>query len=459
MEKVISFLTDIEGSISYMSRWAALSPYIKWDNNRLSFKNTGPQTQPLFVYGGDCTDKGPGDLRIMSALVHFKQSNPDKVYLIAGNRDIKSRRFTYELDPQHIRQRLLFGRPAFWDKRNVSPKSYVEQYIQQEKLTQTPEEAVKKMSIEQCQTIYLKWMLFETMGCGSSHGKPDTFEHRRTELAECNGYGVERELISDEEVTQSFIRSVAPQGLMTQYLQQAQLGFIEGETLFIHGAITPENMGYIPGLPEDARISDAKEWINGLNDWFQSQIDEWSMQPVESTIQEPGGRLLDRYVIYNPKSIVTTNWYRHGRLAPIAPEVVSYLNKAGIYRVVTGHQPFSDFPLIIRNPSLEVIVGDTGYSDPNAFTDNRGKAHHMLEISGEGKHSYASIEAILKDGSMVKLVLPNREEVARVNDVEIGHFTANGELIRPSSSGLVSSQLDGFEIHDKPYDATARLII
>lgn len=355
------------------------SKYIQLRNGAFSFKESAKEIKQTFVYSGDFTDKGPGDLRIGKALTEFKKSNPNNVFLIAGNREIKCRRFTYELEPNNIRQRLLFGQPAFWQKQ-ITPKEYVVKHMQRENLVLTSDKHIEKyinyLSKEQCQTLYLQWMLNETMGCGYFKNKPSTFEYRRLELAELSGKSSER--ISDVEVTQSFIDSVAPHGVVTEYLKLAQLGVILGETLFIHGAVTLKNMGYVPGQSNTSnRIPDVKEWVDILNHWYTDQITKWERQRVEPDLQPPGHKPLDEYVIFNPKSIVTTNWYQNNKLGPIPRAVIDYLNRAGIYRVVTGHQPFSDFPLIIRAPSLEVIVGDTGYSDSDAFTDNRGNAIHI----------------------------------------------------------------------------------
>ena len=73
----------------------------------------------------------PGDLRIGAELIDFKTKHPLNVSLIAGNREIKCRRFTYELSA-NIQQRLLNGVPAFWN-----PKSLPRHYAMQQMLTET----------------------------------------------------------------------------------------------------------------------------------------------------------------------------------------------------------------------------------------------------------------------------------------------------------------------------------
>ena len=446
---IISHLTDIEGNLSYFERWSRRSNHIQFADGRLLFRDSDCH----FVYGGDSCDKGPGDLRLGRTLVDFKQANPDRVTLIAGNRDIKCRRFTYELNTMSDR-RLLYGAATFWNP-DMPPRQYVIRQMQAEQNAANSETDIKNyvmsLGIEACQTLYLKWMLHETMGCGSFHNKPTTFEYRRMELAAIAKQSAEE--ITDDMVTKSFIDSMMPSGYLNAYLKQAQLAHIIGETLFIHGAINIENMGYVPGMSDtDARITDAREWIQQLNDWYSSQIREWLAVPVEEGLHAPGHKPLDKYVVCNPKSIVTSNWYQQGQFAPIRKEVIKFLNDAGIYRVISGHQPCSDFPLIIRDPDLEVIVGDTGYSDPSAISDNRGKALHNLTLTEQGNASFVSIDAIRRDGSNMVLNLPSRAEIKAGKDSAIGHFTPDGRLIRPANaSQLLASQLEGFSIIDRPF--------
>lgn len=49
------------------------------------------------VYGGDVCDRGPGDLRVMRDILMLKESYPDRVHIILGNRDINKLRLPFEL--------------------------------------------------------------------------------------------------------------------------------------------------------------------------------------------------------------------------------------------------------------------------------------------------------------------------------------------------------------------------
>ncbi|MBA4696645.1 MAG: metallophosphoesterase [Legionella sp.] len=465
MEQTITHLTDVEGNWRYFNEWIHQSKQMTWNSNQQLIFRPRPMASSLFVYGGDYCDKGPGDLRIGKALNDFKDHYPDSVTLIVGNRDAKCRRFSYELDPKSIRKRLLIGPVAWWQKNKISARDYAIQHMLNNQYLSTQyqdvEAYIKQLSIEQCQAIYLKWMLNETMGCDARLGKPNTFEYRRQELAEISDQKLVN--ISDEAVTQSFLDAVAPTGQITRYLQHAQLGVIHGDTLFIHGAVTSENMGYVPGFFEATghRLSDAREWIDALNDWYRTEIQAWIAQPTEGdgiTFNIPGYKPLDRYVLFNPKSMVTANWYQKNQLSPISDRVINFLNQAGIYRVISGHQPFSDFPLIIRTKhtsgTLEVIVGDTGYSDPTATEDNRGRAIHQLTLAHTSDTSHVSIEAVRANGKTTKLTLPSRKDVLLGKDCTIGHFTAEGRLLRPGENGeMVSSQLNGFDVSDQTIES------
>lgn len=72
-------------------------------------------------------------------------------------------------------------------------------------------------------------------------GAPQAFEFRRRELEQLQGHPA-----SDEEVSNSFLDMIRPSpkpGLLLQYLQQAQVALLLGDTLFLHGALHDYNRG------------------------------------------------------------------------------------------------------------------------------------------------------------------------------------------------------------------------
>ena len=62
------------------------------------------------------------------------------------------------------------------------------------------------------------------------------------------------------------------------------------------------------------------------------------------------------------------------------------LQSQGIDRIVVGHKPVGDCPLIIREDNFELIMADTSYSD-STKSDNRGFAvFEILIKNGRSKY-------------------------------------------------------------------------
>ena len=60
---------------------------------------------------------------------------------------------------------------------------------------------------------------------------------------------------------------------MRGYLERAQLGLIIGDTVFVHGGISPDSLGWLPP-PHTRPEADAREWINKLNAFAREQIEK-----------------------------------------------------------------------------------------------------------------------------------------------------------------------------------------
>ena len=77
----------------------------------------------------------------------------------------------------------------------------------------------------------------------------------------------------DDAVADSFVDSMRPGGLMRGYLERAKLGLIIGDTVFVHGGISPDTLGWLPP-PQTQLEPDASVWINKLNAFAQAQIEK-----------------------------------------------------------------------------------------------------------------------------------------------------------------------------------------
>lgn len=430
--------TDIEGNLSFFISSLHDGGVVALNQGKLDFE----QNNTAYVFGGDFGDKGAASFTIGRMLADFQQAYPERVHLITGNRDLKATRFKEELDAATIRQRLLYGAPVHWNM-TCPPHLYVQQAMKEQGFTGSETNFLASMSDLACQSLYLKWMLTATMGCGPI--KPDgmtTFELYRKELSE--QWGRTEETVADEEVTQYLLESIKAGGVYHDYLMRSKLLCRVGDTLFVHGAITETNLGYVPG--KILRINEADEWIDSLNHWFHSQVLEWAQSSPLAPQIPPAQSELSKYFIFNPKSVATTNWYQDGKLAPLSNKVVTFLQKAGINRVITGHQPFADFPLVLRHPSgFEVVAADTSYSDPTAH-DNRGLAYHSLVVKyKDQQQGEVNITAVRKTGIQQRINLTDESMKP------LGTFKGRGEVVRLNEYGKwVGSTLSGFVISDTP---------
>ena len=90
---LVGFCTDVEGDLAHWSRYLRLSKVLE--------PGRSPGLPPTlrrgchFVFGGDAADLGGRDLAVVRDLVHLKESYPDRVHLILGNRDINKARYLF----------------------------------------------------------------------------------------------------------------------------------------------------------------------------------------------------------------------------------------------------------------------------------------------------------------------------------------------------------------------------
>jgi hypothetical protein len=67
-----SYVTDVEGSLEYFHNFLRVSKVLREERGRLEFR----RPDDSFVFGGDCFDRGTGDLVIARMLVDFKIPPP-----------------------------------------------------------------------------------------------------------------------------------------------------------------------------------------------------------------------------------------------------------------------------------------------------------------------------------------------------------------------------------------------
>ena len=374
--KVCSYITDVEGNMSYFEKYVKISKVIGWANDkkdRLQFKTK----DSIFVYGGDTQDKGDNDIMFVNLLLKFKEDYPDRVFFIIGNRDANKLRFPSELLENYSNEKAFikkYDNFPYWVKKDarVTLKNYL-------KITNSTLNIKNRLS----------YILKHTMGC-----KDDCFERRRKELSVILKRNINN--IRDEDVVASFLNSVMPipenvknsnDNYMLKYLRHGKIAHIFGKHIFVHGSINENNIGHVPKSKKN--IEDINEWVNKLNEWFHKELNEYIKNPKSGGISKKrkAYSIIDYSVpqvtqatqatskkIIKP-SVVYSDNLKDGNGAMIKSKVIKQLNKSGIYTVITGHKPHGDCPLVIRNKNLIAISADISYSNVNNLKEKKIISH------------------------------------------------------------------------------------
>jgi hypothetical protein len=309
----IAYLTDVEGLWQKLLGFLDGNPYVRLgEGGRLEVADGA-----TFVFGGDAIDRGPGARRIVRLLVEAKRRQPAQVVLLAGNRDINKLRLPRELT----------GLPP----------------------QRTPAEIREASRGE-----LLRWIFDNTMGASKA------FACRRAELE------LEGRDACDEGVVESYLEDMGPDGSMRHYLAACQLAYRAGPTLFVHGGVTAQSLGRVPGT--ERAIDGVDAWVERLNAWYDGQIDAFLRNVISPSgtpawaplvayqAPLPGTRLNQASVVYGRPSDDEGN--------PFLPEqdVIEALQRSGVRRLLVGHTPIGDSPALLRQPGFELVAADNSYS-------------------------------------------------------------------------------------------------
>ncbi len=318
---MIAYLTDVEGRWDKLASFAAGNVLVSLDGGRLQLADGA-----TFVFGGDAIDRGPAGRRIVETLLAARRAYGERVVLLAGNRDINKLRLVRELT----------GAP--------------------------PAGAVGKTRGE-----LLRWIFANTMGA------PKAFEFRAAELGTTD----------DERVVQSYLDDLAPGGPLRAYLAECRLGFRAGATLFLHGGVTADNFGIVPGGAPQAT---AEGWLRALNAFYAGEIAAFQAgrEPAALIAYQrplPGTHLNQTSVVYARPTDELGN--------PHLPDAdaIARLRREGIGRLVVGHTPSGDCPAILRDGDFELVLADNSYAKVErgsqvAISDDLVRIHGETILDG-----------------------------------------------------------------------------
>jgi hypothetical protein len=372
---VLAYLTDVEGMWSKVESFAAgtaPAPGVTLDGaGRLL---VGADT--TFVFGGDAIDRGPFGRRIVATLLDAKRRQPDRVVLLAGNRDINKLRLLRELG----------GHP--------------------------PALVPPELAAPDARPRLLRFLFDHTMGAR------DAFEHRRTELTR------EGRSDGDDDVVDSYLADISPGGDLRAYLGLCQLAYRAGETLFVHGGVSEASIGVVPDRP---RVRDLDAWVRELNDFYAEQMSAFEAGRVDGD-GEPAWTPLVGYQApvpgtrANPASVVYGRVAdEHNNLHLPSEATMDTLAHAGIQRVVVGHTPSGDTPSIVRRvtPSrrFELIVADNSHARVDTAT-RLAIDGPRIAIAGRTKLDDGTVHDVRFDLALDDAATP------------IGRITKQGQLVK-----------------------------
>jgi hypothetical protein len=440
--RLITYLTDVEGDAAYLDRYVENSRVLRFSADSVSApssKSEKPEQQypqglidftsdnAILIFGGDIWDKGGSDLYVIRQLLSLKNRYPDRVHFILGNRDINKMRLWQEI--QCDTHGGVWWRPEW--KPDPSWSS----------------------------SRRLQWILANTMG------SPKAFEHRRNELQreqqQQSSSSSGATTISDEQVLQSYLDSChALDGEMGEYLSHGQLILSIGQLLVVHGALPwmaastsspTDEAAYQLSLPwlssaEQQERSDISpsEWIDSLNDFCQSQLDQWRQSfdqstdgawatvggfhysPQSATSNHSYSGLMQYGMGWLPSkeripTIVYSSWIQNGMPRKFFPksdddddddntdllalqkqQTLQFMDDANVQVILSGHQPQGDLPTPIRLddngssvPPKLILACDTSYSGDVQWFYKNGAASEAAEVVG-GRGSKAVCEVLLE---------------------------------------------------------------
>lgn len=393
-----AYLTDLEGQWQKFESFCDGNPLVWFDGDQLTLADDA-----LFVFGGDAIDRGPHGMRIVRVLTRAKRRYGDRVVLLAGNRDINKLRLARELaghPPSGAPEAALATRPAL-----------------------------------------ARWIFERTMGA------PSAFEHRRTELSHPGPFP------EDEEVVESFLRDVAPNGALTRYLAHCQLAYREGRTLFVHGGVSDESLGIVPSPDGFEAVQELDEWVARLNTWYGAQLQAF----VAGALEQDGTPMWQPLVDYqaprpgmrsNPRSVVyarLANDHNDPRL-PL-PTVVERLVAQGVRRLVVGHMPAGDTPALLRDPSrgFELLFADNSH----------GRVQTGSRVSVDDEAVHIAGDVVLDDASRHRVDF----SLAADEPSDVGlQLPGDGPLIKGplEDSFLTFRALPGYAIEQRRVGITWR---
>ena len=411
----IAVLSDIEGSSRKLDLFCQRHPAFVRGADGLFHLAPGAS----FVHAGDVPDRFEGTQAAVAELIRLKAEAPDRVLLVAGNRDVNKLRLTAELSREGLKAPPPV-RAADW-------KEWLAKQASARSGKPAGELTAADLALGEEIAVRLRWILERTMGA------PDGFEMRRREMARRG------EATDDNAVAASFVAELSPGGPFRKLLAASTLLARRGNTIFAHAGITDDNIGFVPG--EADRATGVDEWIAALDRWYRAELAAWERDAFswDGSGPRPGERLI-RYaepVPGKPANATSVVYCRsvdeQGKIALPGKATVEWLAASGVTRLVIGHTPSGELPVVLRtaDDGFEVVVADTSRA-------GEMETPALISLEGDGLASVLVQGQLTLRGARRQVAFRSRMGLAS----PLGKRTATGALVvAPGREGLYTYQL------------------
>ena len=230
-----------------------------------------------------------------------------------------------------------------------------------------------------------------------------------------------------------------------KYIRVAKIALVIGNTLFVHGAISKHSNGFIPspntpfckgggiGTIEGEKYLDSSpisEWVDQINLWKDIQIQNWeeyqrkkkfNLIPLDKSNSKLIESLLSYYyrLVMGKRTCAITIFFSDKGYPKLPQEeCTNYLLNNNIQRVIVGHKPVGELPLIMigtgkESKQVEFISVDTSYSN---IKDRGLVAVCEVLILGDPFDNQTLIFGVLNSGEAYSFQLPQRISLTESNE-------------------------------------------
>jgi len=219
---------------------------------------------------------------------------------------------------------------------------------------------------------------------------------------------------------------------MVEYLTEGVIAVVLGDALYLHGGILPTNMGWLPpsdSSPEGSTAGNLLDWVAKINSFSRNEalaFANYASSYAKTTTQtqmnslwsvsggydhpQPGSRLLQYGMGWmpgpenkvNPSAIYANYVTNSGPIpsqtpapspdvtprsasasvpVPTTADVSEWLKQSGVRRVIVGHQPRGDCPLILsQEGGVQVYSIDTSYAVNAWWQEGEGSIEHEVRL-------------------------------------------------------------------------------